>query len=175
MMPLTQKVAPTPQGRARAVHVHLITSAMLRSQDEFVHYLGWCTSMLNKHGSTEQPAPVAVRVFVRAVHCASSASQWAAFRPVLQSSCSEEIWNSIVETYRIDEPTGDNKLAPDAEAAPAPTPTPAPAPATATTPSAAIAAAMQPSSVQQVPDPPMGRYYIVFYFVFKHRSHFCLH
>lgn len=114
MMPLTQKVHPTPQGRARAVHIHLVTPAMERSAEAFTHYIGWCTNKLNQYGSSEQPAAVAVRVFVRALHSASSASQWAQFKPVVKSNCSEEIWSAIVSSYDIEEPVGDDKLVRDA-------------------------------------------------------------
>ena len=113
MMPLTQKVHATPQGRARAVHVHLVTPAMERNAQEFIHYIGWCTNKLNQYGSTDQSAMTAVRVFVRALHSASSASQWAVFKPVVKSNCSEEIWNAIVSAYPIEAPVGDDKLAPD--------------------------------------------------------------
>ena len=151
MMPLTQKVHPTPQGRARAVHVHLVTPAMGRNAEEFVHYVGWCTNMLNQYGSTEQPAMVAVRVFVRALHSASSASQWNVFKPVLKSNCSDEIWNAIANSYRIDEPVGDDKLAPDVHNKDPNSPTEQKQEV------ASAQAVVKEQPKQAAPDPAMGR------------------
>lgn len=107
MMPLTQKVAPTPEGRCKAVHQYLVSPAMDRSSEEFAHYCGWCVSKLNAHGSGQQPARVAVRVFVRALHSASSAAQWKLLLPVVQSNCSSEIWTEVVDIYHVDSPVGD--------------------------------------------------------------------
>jgi hypothetical protein len=113
MMPLTQKVHPTHQGRSRAVHAHLVTPAMERSVEEFVFYISWCVNKLNMYGSTDNSSEVAVRVFVRALHSASSAAQWSLFKPVVKANCSEDIWITLQRTYFIDEPVGDGNLISD--------------------------------------------------------------
>ena len=116
MMPLTQKVSPTPLGRCRAVHRHLVNPAVDRSPEEFVFFIGWCTGKLSQYGSTQHPAEVAVRVFTRALQSASSAAQWAAFMPVLQAHCSPDIWESMVALYNVDLPFGDDLLMGSVEA-----------------------------------------------------------
>ena len=110
MMPITQRVAPTPLGRCRAVHSHLVTPAVDRSPEEFINFIGWCMDKLNQVGSALQPAEVAVRVFVRALQSVSSEAQWAAFMPVLRAHCSPGIWEAMVERYSVDLPFGDELL-----------------------------------------------------------------
>ena len=114
VMPMTKKVHSDPIGRCRVVHEHLVNPAMARNADEFLHYIAWCAAKLNQYGSGQQPAKVAVRVFVRALHSASSAEQWKVFMPALRESCSEEIWKEIVDTYHVDSPFGDDRLKEDA-------------------------------------------------------------
>ena len=120
---------------------------MARETEEFTFYIGWCASQLATHGSAQQPGKVAVQVFVRALHSASSASQWAVFRPVLQASCPGEMWAEMVESYHVDVPVGDDKLVEEEKS----TPTPPPAAATVT-PAVAVAPK----------DPPMGNLFLEF-------------
>lgn len=110
LMPLTQMLAPTPLGRCRVVHRHLICPSMERSAEEFIHFIGWCTGLLSRHGSDRETPEVATRIFVCALQSVSSAAQWAAFQPVLMYHCKEEIWKMLVTQYNVLLPFGDELL-----------------------------------------------------------------
>jgi hypothetical protein len=109
-MSLTQKTAPTATERAIIVHKMLVIPALARSATEFEHYMGWCIHKLSIHGSTSQSPEVATTVFVRALWSASSAAQWACFRPIAEKNCSSEQWSKMVETHHVGQPVGDENL-----------------------------------------------------------------
>jgi len=100
MMPLTMKTAPTPEARARVVHDRLLSPAEKRP--DFDWYVGWVVRMLSTHGSSGQPANVAVRVFAWGLQHACSPAQWNRFGPIVKSNTSEPIWKELVEQFGLD-------------------------------------------------------------------------
>eukprot|EP01031_Cornospumella_fuschlensis_P036310 gene36311-44048_t len=103
MMPLTMKTAPTAEGRCLVVHDKLVSTAEARDAGEFKFFLGWCVSKLSKLGSTQQPAEVATRVFVRALRSACVKAQWVRFMPAVKEKCEPAIWSAIAAKYNIEE------------------------------------------------------------------------
>lgn len=105
MMPLTMKVAGTPEARARVVHDRLLTGC--ESLPDFDWYVGWVVRLLSEHGSEGQPANVAVRVFAWGLQHVCSPAQWRRLRPTVQRSCAPPIWAEMVEGFGLD---GDGKI-----------------------------------------------------------------
>ncbi|RYH23699.1 hemerythrin domain-containing protein [archaeon] len=103
MMPLTMKTAPTAEGRCLVVHDKLVSPAEARDLGEFKFFLGWCVAKLSKLGSSQQPADVATRVFLRALRSACVKSQWVRFMPILKEKCDPAIWSTIATKYNIEE------------------------------------------------------------------------
>lgn len=104
MMARTQKVAPTPLERCYVVHKVIVTPSYERNAEEFLYFIGKVTELLSRFGSTGQDALTATRVFVRALRSDSNAEQWDKFMPVCKSSCaSEEIWQQLIDTFKIEE------------------------------------------------------------------------
>lgn len=100
MMPLTMKTAATPQARARVVHERLLSPAEL--MPDFDWYVGWVVGMLSRHGSKEQPASVATRVFAWGLQHACSPSQWNRLRPMVKGSCPPAMWEEMAEKFGLD-------------------------------------------------------------------------
>lgn len=103
MMPLTVKTAPTAEGRCLVVHDKLVSPAEARDIGEFKFFIGWCVSKLSKLGSTQQPAEVATRVFLRALRSACVKAQWTRFMPAMKDKCDPTIWAATATKYNIEE------------------------------------------------------------------------
>jgi hypothetical protein len=102
MMPLTMKTGPTPEARARIVHERLLSPS--ESLPNFDWYIGWVVRKLSDHGSSGQPASVAVRVFVWGLQHACSPSQWTRLHPVVKAQCAGAIWSEIAPKFDLDGP-----------------------------------------------------------------------
>jgi hypothetical protein len=100
MMPLTMKTAPTPDARARIVHERLLTPSL--ALPDFDWYLGWVIGMLSEHGSSGQPANIAVRVFAWGLQHACSPAQWSRLRPIVKEHCSPAIWSELTADFGLD-------------------------------------------------------------------------
>jgi hypothetical protein len=100
MMPLTMKTGATSEARARVVHDRLLTPSQAIA--DFDWYVGWVVHMLSEHGTTAQPANVAVRVFAWGLQHACSREQWNHFRPLVMAQCSPAIWAELVKSFGLD-------------------------------------------------------------------------
>jgi hypothetical protein len=100
MMPLVMKTGTTPQMRARVVHERLLSPS--ESLPNFDWYIGWVVRKLSDHGSSGQPASVAVRVFVWGLQHACSPSQWSRLHPVVKAQCAGAIWSEIAAKFDLD-------------------------------------------------------------------------
>ena len=99
MVPLTMKTAPTPEARARVVHERVLLPS--ERLPDFDWYIGWVVRMLSEHGSIEQPANVATRVFAWGLQHACSPAQWHRLRPIVQSNCSPAIWAELTNRFGL--------------------------------------------------------------------------
>lgn len=100
MMPLTMKTAATPQGRARVVHDVLVVP--FETEPDFDWFVGWVVHMLSRHGSKDQPANVATRVFAWGLQHACSPVQWERLRPIVERNCTPEIWTELADKFGLD-------------------------------------------------------------------------
>ena len=103
LMARTHKTAPTPLERCYVVHKVLVSPALQRNAKDFAFLVAYCVEMLSRFGSTQQPANVATKVFVRALRSGSSEAQWAQLMPVCKDSCttgsgSNEMWAEMAQT-----------------------------------------------------------------------------
>jgi hypothetical protein len=105
MMPLTMKTAATPQGRAQVVHERLLSP--FERLPDFDWYVGWVVHLLSRHGSAQQPAGVATRVFAWGLQHACSREQWRRLRPVVERNCVPQVWNELAAKFGLD---GDGKI-----------------------------------------------------------------
>lgn len=106
MMPLVPKTADSPAAIAGVVNQRLLTPS--EKLPDFDWYIGWVVRMLSQHGSTEQPANVATRVFAWGLQHACTPAQWNRLRPVVEQNCTPEIWAEMVAGFGLD---GDGKIA----------------------------------------------------------------
>jgi hypothetical protein len=100
MMPLTQKTAPTPEGRARVVHDRLLSSG--ERQPDFDWFIGWVTRSLNGYASAAMPTNAALRGFAWGLQAACSPAQWQRLRPIVRSNCSEALWTELAAALGLD-------------------------------------------------------------------------
>ena len=103
MGPLTNKTAPTLEGRCRIVYDKVIVPSVLRSSTEFDFFVGWVVRQLSFRGSTANPAIVAVRVFVHGLKASSDATLWVHLLPIVKAHCSEDIYNEMKALYFIED------------------------------------------------------------------------
>ena len=99
MMPLTMKTAASPQARARVVHDRLLVPC--EKLPDFDWYIGWVVRTLSEHGSAEQPANVATRVFAWGLQHACSPDQWRRLRPIVERNCMPAIWSDLVDRFGL--------------------------------------------------------------------------
>jgi hypothetical protein len=102
MMPLIPRTGKGPISLGQAVHEHLISP--MGSNSEFDWAVGWIVDKLNRFGSTDQSPNVAVRVFVWGLHYAANKSQWQRWLPIIKENVSDEIFQKMIDIYRIDRP-----------------------------------------------------------------------
>jgi len=57
--------------------------------------------MLSEHGSVDQPARVATRVFAWGLQHACSPTLWRRLRPIVESNCAPEIWAELTERFGL--------------------------------------------------------------------------
>lgn len=100
MMPLTQKTAPTPEGRARIVHDRLLSSG--ERLPDFDWFVGWVTRSLNGYASATMPTNSALRGFAWGLQAACTPAQWRRLRPVVRSNCSAALWAELADTLGLD-------------------------------------------------------------------------
>jgi hypothetical protein len=101
--PLTHLTAPTWRERAKVMNKRVITPTVTREKEEFKWYIGWNVDTLTRMGTTTQPPIVAVRVFVHSLQVGSSAEQWEEFKPIVKAHTTVDIWQHMVDEYRIDQ------------------------------------------------------------------------
>ena len=106
-MPLTQKTASTPEGRARVVHDRLLSSGERHlssgeRQPDFDWFVGWVTRSLNGYASAAMPTNAALRGFAWGLQVACSPAQWQRLRPIVRSNCSEALWADLVAKVGLD-------------------------------------------------------------------------
>jgi hypothetical protein len=99
MMPLTMKTADSPQARARVLHDRVLVPS--ERLPDFDWYIGWVVRMLSAHGSAEQPARVATRVFAWGLQHACSPTLWRRLRPIVERNCAPEIWAELTEQFGL--------------------------------------------------------------------------
>lgn len=102
MMPLTMKTGATPDARARVVQERLLRPSLEIA--DFDWYVGWVVAMLDAHGSSGQPASVAVRVFAWGLQASCTPEQWDHFRPIVSQNCSPAIWGELSQKFGLDGP-----------------------------------------------------------------------
>lgn len=127
MMPLTQKVASTPEARAEIVHDRIIVNGKNRNINDFHFHIEFCVKYLSKYGSTSNDAFTATSAYVRGLKSASTPDEWLyEFLPIVKSACEPDVWARIKEKYNIE--STDDVLGSKPTSVPEPTPAPTPAP-----------------------------------------------
>lgn len=102
MMPIIPKAGNNCVEHGQVVHDRLLSS--IESMDEFDWTLGWILEKLNRHESGSQPPELMVRVFVWGLHYSADDNQWQRWLPIVNSKLSQELFQLMVEEFRIDRP-----------------------------------------------------------------------
>jgi len=113
MMPLIARI-PGPE-KARFIATEILPGGV-RTGD-FDHFVSHGTASLATHGSAEQPAAVAARVWAHALRSVTTAEQWEVYRPLVKAAMPAALYEAANAAADLDGP-GLLPAAPAAAAAP---------------------------------------------------------
>ena len=102
MMPLIPKAGKSCVEHGQVIHDQILSS--IASNEEFDWTLGWILEKLASSDSGGQPSDVMVRVFVWGLHYCADDSQWQRWLPIVNATVSDQLYQHMVKTFRIDRP-----------------------------------------------------------------------
>jgi hypothetical protein len=107
IMSVCEKLASKREDMLAVFHDRVIIPPREKNLADWHFLVGFCVEYLSLTEAKEQCTPAMTTAFVRALKCASLASEWKECLPFLKKACVKDIWNEINEKFDLESCSAD--------------------------------------------------------------------